>query len=100
MTMTGKEPFGELESDEVEARFSAAESPDTGDLLFGEVMQNCWRGRTSIEEICSLVETSIQQMQDPDQPWSFFGEVSRLSSRLYATCLQSIGSVLRGQTRG
>lgn len=68
--MTGKEPFVELESDEVEARFSAAEFPDTNGILFGEVMQACWRGRTSIEEISSLMETSIQQMQEPDQPWN------------------------------
>jgi serine/threonine protein kinase len=66
--LTGKEPYGELESDEVEARFSSADFPDTSNLFFGEVMQACWRGHIPIQDICNLIETSMRQMQTPDQP--------------------------------
>lgn len=60
--LTGKEPFGELESDEVEARFSAAEFPDTDGLVLGEVIQACWGGRVSIEKVCGLIEMGMQEM--------------------------------------
>ena len=66
MITTGKEPFGELESDEVEARFSAAEFPDTEGLLFAEAMQACWRGSASIEEVCVLIETGTLEMRKPE----------------------------------
>ncbi|KAH0291500.1 kinase-like protein [Aureobasidium namibiae CBS 147.97] len=66
MIVTGTEPFEKLESDEVEARFSAAKFPDTGDLLFGEVMQACWGGHRSIEEVCDLIEKGTREMQKLD----------------------------------
>lgn len=66
MILTGKEPFGDLESDEVEMRFSAAEFPDTVGLLFDDVMQACWRGRASIEEVRGLIETGTRKMQKLD----------------------------------
>jgi serine/threonine protein kinase len=62
MILTGKEPFEELESDEVEARFSSTDFPDTSNLFFGEVIQACWRGHTSIQEVCSSIESSMRQM--------------------------------------
>lgn len=36
--LTGKEPFGDLDSAEVEARFSSADFPDTSKLPFDEVI--------------------------------------------------------------
>jgi hypothetical protein len=68
--LTGEEPSGELESAEVEARFSAAKFPDTSTLPFDEAMQSCWRGRASIQEVCSSIDTSIREMQKPDGPIS------------------------------
>lgn len=68
MIATSTKPFEQSESDEVETRFLAAEFPDTEGLLFGEVMQACWRGSASIEEACGLIEANVQQMQKPDQP--------------------------------
>jgi serine/threonine protein kinase len=65
--LTGHEPFGELESDEVEARFSSADFPDTSGLPFDEAMQSCWRGCASIQKIRSSIETSERQMQKPDE---------------------------------
>jgi serine/threonine protein kinase len=41
MILAGEEPYGESESAEVEARFSAAEFPDTSTLPFDEAMQSC-----------------------------------------------------------
>ncbi|KAI5236611.1 hypothetical protein E4T42_09399 [Aureobasidium subglaciale] len=65
--ITGTEPFGELESAEVEARFWAAEFPDTSDVLFGDVIRSCWSGRASIEQVCSYIETSVRQMRESEQ---------------------------------
>lgn len=62
MILTGQEPFGESESDEVEARFSSADFPDTSGLPFDEVMQACWRGRASVQEVCSSIKSSTRQM--------------------------------------
>ena len=62
--VTGTEPFEKFESNEVEARFSAAEFPDTEGYLFGEVMQACWRGNTSIVEVCGLIEKSTREMPE------------------------------------
>jgi serine/threonine protein kinase len=70
MILTGKEPYGELESAEVEARYSAAEFPDTSTLPFDEAMQSCWRGRASIQEVFNSIDTSIREMQKPDGPIS------------------------------
>jgi len=64
--VTGTEPFEKFESNEVEARFSAAEFPDTEGLLFGEVMQVCWRGSASIGEVCGMIEKSTREMQKLD----------------------------------
>jgi serine/threonine protein kinase len=60
LILTGKEPFKELESTEVETRFSAAEFSDTSTLPFDEVMQSCWGGCASIREVCTSIETSMQ----------------------------------------
>lgn len=97
MILTGNEPFGELESDEVEARFSSANFPDTSNIPFDEVMQACWRGRTSIQQICNSIEMNTRQMQKPDQSRGLFGEIRRLSSRLYMTCLESVRSLMSSQ---
>jgi serine/threonine protein kinase len=98
MIFTGKEPFGDLDSVEVEARFSSAEFPDTSNLPFDDVIQSCWGGRADIHQVCSSIERSMQQMQKSEQPWDFFGELLRLSSHLYTTCLESVRSVTRSQT--
>jgi len=62
--VTGTEPFDKLESDQVEARFSAAEFPETEGLLFAEAMQACWRGSAAIEEVCGLIEKSTREMRE------------------------------------
>jgi hypothetical protein len=68
MIFTGKEPFGDLESVEVEARSSTAELPDASNLPFDDVMQSCWGGRADIHQVCSSIERSMQQMQKSEQP--------------------------------
>jgi serine/threonine protein kinase len=65
LTLTGKEPFAELESAGVEARFSSATFPDTSNLLFDEVMQSRRRSRASIEQVCTSMEKSIGSCTSP-----------------------------------
>jgi serine/threonine protein kinase len=65
--LTGIEPFGDLKSDDVEARFSSAEFSDTSNLPFDEVMQSCWRGHASIEQVCSSIEESIRKSHESDK---------------------------------
>lgn len=60
--LTGNEPFGDLESADVEIRFSSAEFPDTSNLPFDEAMQSCWGGQASIQQVCDLIETTARQM--------------------------------------
>jgi hypothetical protein len=68
MILTVKEPFAELESAEVEARFLSATFPDTSNLSFDEVMQSCWGSRASIEQVCTSEEKSIRKLHESDKP--------------------------------
>lgn len=64
--LTGMEPFGEMESADVETHFSSADFPDTSSLPFNEVMQSCWSGHASIQQVCNLINTSTRQMQEAE----------------------------------
>ncbi|KAI4718178.1 hypothetical protein E4T48_05612 [Aureobasidium sp. EXF-10727] len=96
--LTGEEPFGDMETIDVEARFSSAEFPDTSNLPFDEVMQSCWGGRADIQQVCRSIESSMRQMQKPEQPWDFSKMILTPISHLYATLLESVGYMTRSQT--
>jgi serine/threonine protein kinase len=98
MTLTGKEPIAELESTEVEAKFSSATLPDTSNLSFDGVMQSCWRSRASIEQVCTSTEKSIWKLHESDKPWDSFGELLGLPSCLFTTCFETVRTVTGGQT--
>lgn len=94
--MTGREPYEEIESDEVKSRFSQAEFPDTRNVIFGDVIQTCWSGQASMEEVCSSIETSIQQLERTTGTWSVVGGVLGSASSLYEAVLKRIASFVSG----
>jgi len=60
--MTGKAPYQELESDEVERRYCAQDFPDITDIPCGKIIQRCWRSDVvSAQEVCDFVERYINK---------------------------------------
>jgi serine/threonine protein kinase len=60
--MTGKAPYQELESDEVERRYRAHDFPDITDVPCGKIIQCCWRSDVvSAQEVCDFVEGYINK---------------------------------------
>lgn len=43
--MSGEEPYRDLPEAEVQRRFRAAAFPETGGLVYGSVIEDCWHGR-------------------------------------------------------
>lgn len=62
--MTGRYPFQEVGSDEVEKLYKAHNFPDVTRILCGEIIERCWRFEVvSAQEICNFVrDMEIKQL--------------------------------------
>ncbi|KAF5019177.1 hypothetical protein F66182_8827 [Fusarium sp. NRRL 66182] len=55
--LTGKAPFSEFQSEEVERRFLAHEFPDLADIPCSEIIQRCWLQKfASADEVIELMK--------------------------------------------
>ncbi|KFX93020.1 hypothetical protein O988_07039, partial [Pseudogymnoascus sp. VKM F-3808] len=62
--MTGREPYKELEDDEVTALFVEKSFPLVDQLLCGDVIMKCWLGEMqSAEEVRALIEAKLNDFK-------------------------------------
>jgi serine/threonine protein kinase len=62
--MTGKYPFQELPSSEVENLYKSDKFPDVTGILCGEIIERCWRCEfVSAQEIFDLIHTKMQSSE-------------------------------------
>lgn len=63
--MTGRSPYEETPSDEVERLYEAQQFPDVTSIPCGELIRRCWRGEAnSAHEIEKAIKTSSHRGAD------------------------------------
>jgi hypothetical protein len=102
----GQEPFldvSDFDADEIEARWSSGEYPDTSKLLWGDLIRKCWTGEIkSAPELLLLTYQSLLDFTKERFAYrstALLGECDTIGRTRSSTTDQSINPIVKTALR-